>query len=146
MDRTSSMGLWTYAKNYLDAGYAVATSVPRALAPTPAYYLYCHAIELALKAYLRGSGASIRDLKKIGHDLNKAYRKALGMGLANICTLTEELVDVIELVNPIYSNKEFEYIKIGAKTLPQIDVLQAAAGSLIYGIKQFCYEKRDTHN
>ena len=49
MDRTSSMGLWTYAKDYLEAGYTVTTNVSRALAPTPAYYLYSHAIELALK-------------------------------------------------------------------------------------------------
>ncbi len=145
MDRTSSMGLWTYAKNYLDAGYAVATSVPRALAPTPAYYLYCHAIELALKAYLRGSGASITDLKKIGHDLASAYNRALSVGLKDICPLDPELVDAIKLVNSIYSKKEFEYMKVGFKTLPQIGVLQATASSLIHGLERFCREKRDTH-
>jgi hypothetical protein len=146
MDRTSSMGLWTYAKDYLDAGYAVTTSVPQALAPTPAYYLYCHAIELALKAYLRGTGESITDLKRIGHDLSKAYKKALTIGLKDICELTPELVEAIELANPIYSTKEFEYMKVGAKTLPNIKVLHATAGSLIYGIKKFCCEKRDIHN
>jgi hypothetical protein len=139
------MGLWTYAKDYLDAGYAVTTSVPRALAPTPAYYLYCHAIELALKAYLRGTGASITDLKRIGHDLSKAYKKALSIGIKDICELTPELVEAIELANPIYSKKEFEYIKVGFRTLPNINVLQATAVSLIYGIKQFCYKNRDIH-
>ena len=146
MDRTNSMGLWTYAKDYLDAGFAVATSVPRALAPTPAYYLYCHAIELALKAYLRGTGASITDLKRIGHDLTKAYKTALRIGLKDICELIPEQVEAIILVNPIYSKKEFEYIKVGAKTLPNINVLQGTAGSLIYAIKQFCYEKRNIHD
>ena len=146
MDRTSSMGLWTYAKDYSDAGYTVISAMPRALAPTPAYYLCCHAIELALKAYLRGKRASINELKRIGHDLSKAYKKALNNGLEDICVLTPEEVDAIELVNPIYSKKEFEYKRVGTKTLPRIDVLHATANSLIYGIKQFCYEKRNIHN
>ena len=146
MDRTNSMGLWTYAKDYLEAGYAVTTSMPRAHAPTPAYYLYCHSIELALKAYLRGTGASIKDLKRIGHDLSKAYKKALGTGLKDKCTLTPEQIGAIELVNPIYSKKEFEYIKVGFRTLPNIDVLYSTAISLIHGIKQFCYEQRSIHN
>ncbi|GAB4232353.1 MAG: hypothetical protein OHK0028_07770 [Deltaproteobacteria bacterium] len=146
MDRTSSMGLWTYAKSYLDAGYAVATSVPRALAPIPAYYLYCHAIELALKAYLRGTGASITEIKRIGHDLSKAYKKALSIGLNDIYELTPEQIEAINLANPIYSKKEFEYIMAGFKTLPNINVLQGTAGSLIGGIRQFCNEKRNIHN
>jgi len=146
MDRTSSMGLWKYAKDYLDAGYTVTTSGPQTLAPIPAYYLYCHAIELALKAYLRGTGASIADLKRIGHDLSKARKKAIGIGLRDICELTPEQVEAIELANPIYSKKEFEYIAVGFKTLPNIKVLQATAGSLIYGIKTFCHEKRLVHN
>lgn len=146
MDRTSSMGLWRYSKDYLEAGYAVATALPRAVAPTPAYYLYCHAIELALKAYLRGKGASIKDLKRIGHDLFKAYDKAMSIGLKNLCELTPELVDAIKLVNPTYSKKEFEYITAGAKTLPQIEIIQETAVSLIYGIERFCCEKRNIHN
>ena len=62
MDRKSSMGLWTYAKDYCDAGYTITTSVSRDLAPIPAYYLYCHG-RIGLKAYLRGAGVSIRRSK-----------------------------------------------------------------------------------
>ncbi len=146
MDRTSSMGLWTYAKDYMEAGYIVISNMPRALPPTPAYYLCCHAIELALKAYLRGTGASILNLKRIGHDLLKAYKEALRVGLKDIYELTPEQIDAIELVNNLYSNKEFEYIKVGFKRLPQIDVLYGTATSLVYALKQFCNEKRDIHN
>ena len=146
MDRTSSMGLWTYANNYLDAGYAVATSVSQALAPIPAYFLYCHAIELALKAYLRGAGSSITEIKRIGHNLSKAHKIALSIGLNDVCELTQEQAEAIELANPIYSKKEFEYITVGFKTLPNIKILQSTAGSLIYGIKKFCNEKRNIHN
>jgi len=62
-DRTNSMGLWTYAKSYLDAANTVASSADRGLIPTPAYYLVCHSIELILKAFLRGSGAELEELR-----------------------------------------------------------------------------------
>jgi len=39
MDRSSSMGLWTDTKEYLNAAKVVASSSDRELVPTPAYYL-----------------------------------------------------------------------------------------------------------
>jgi hypothetical protein len=42
----------------------------------PRYFPYCHAIELALKAYILASGGEDREVRKIKHDLGKAYRRA----------------------------------------------------------------------
>jgi hypothetical protein len=47
----------------------------------PRYFLLCHAIELALKAFLTLHGASEPDLKKIGHDLKKLLKHAEKFGL-----------------------------------------------------------------
>jgi hypothetical protein len=146
MDRTNSMGLCRYARDYSDAGRVVSEKLVSAVAPTPAYYLYCHAIELVLKAYLRGSGLSLEELKKIGHDLSGAYKRALDARLNDKCKLTPEMEQAIELVNPIYRDKEFEYIKIGARTIPTIDILREISELLILSLERFCYEKMNVHS
>ncbi len=58
--RLAPSGYHHYAAEFLDA----ARHVPRrpGIAPVP-YYLYCHSVELALKALLLAKGASVRDVK-----------------------------------------------------------------------------------
>jgi len=146
MDRTNSMGLWHYAKDYSDAGRVVVENLKEAIAPSPAYYLYCHAIELALKAYLRGSGARLEELKQIGHDLSMAYKKALAAGIKNECKITLDMERSINLVNQVYREKEFEYIKTGARTIPTIAILRATTDLLVVELKRYCYDKRNVHN
>lgn len=124
----------------------VIENLKRAIAPSPAYYLYCHAIELVLKAYLRGSGSSLEELKHIGHDLSKAYEKALVAGLKSKCALTPDMETAINLVNQVYRDKEFEYIKIGARTIPTIEILRETTELLVSNLERYCYKKRDLHN
>jgi hypothetical protein len=51
--------------------------------PGPVYHLLCHAIELALKAYLAASGVPITTLANhIRHDLEVAFRCAQKHGFA----------------------------------------------------------------
>jgi hypothetical protein len=49
----------------------------------PRYFLFCHAIELVLKAYIARADReiTIKKLKDVGHDLTKAYNKAIALGL-----------------------------------------------------------------
>ena len=48
----------------------------------PRYFLLCHSIELALKAFLALHGESASDLQnKFGHDLNKLLERAERCGL-----------------------------------------------------------------
>src|SRR5262249_39379708 len=49
----------------------------------PVYFLLCHAMELALKAYLAASGVSAKTLRnEIRHDLEQGLRDAKSHGLA----------------------------------------------------------------
>ena len=52
----------------------------------PRYFLLCHAIELALKAFLALHGESESDLRlKFGHDLKKVLKRAKEFGLTLTC-------------------------------------------------------------
>jgi len=52
----------------------------------------------------------------------------------------------IDLVNVVYRDKEFEYIKTGARTIPTIDILRATTELLIKSLERYCYEKMNVHN
>ena len=48
---------------------------------SPRYFLFCHAIELALKAYILATGGDQKELRvTIKHDLQKAYDRATALG------------------------------------------------------------------
>lgn len=91
MDRTSSMGLWTYSHDFMIAANELV-KLNNAHTDGPAYYLISHAIELSLKAFLRGSGLSLDELKSwknIGHDLCKCLSKAETLNLNNFIEISD---------------------------------------------------------
>jgi hypothetical protein len=66
----------------------------------PRYFLLCHAIELALKAYLAKVGATSEQLKyEFGHKLGKLLDEAVDMGPR----LTTETQERIKLLNEAHS-------------------------------------------
>jgi hypothetical protein len=59
-----------------------ATDVqPKNSALEPKYFLYSHAIELTLKAFLMVNGRTEKDCQRISHDLAQALRISEGIGL-----------------------------------------------------------------
>lgn len=88
-ERTTAMGLARYAFEYIEAALVVDDRMGQrkefqVIAPIPALYLAGHGIELSLKAYLRHHGVSVRKLQKLGHDLDRCYRRAIELGLHNV--------------------------------------------------------------
>ena len=74
------MDFFTRAREFRQA----YNDLPRRYPPDwPRYFMLCHAIELALKAYLALHGVSVRKLqsRKFGHDLEKLLSKAMERGL-----------------------------------------------------------------
>ena len=58
----------------------------------PRYFLLCHSIELALKAYLALSGATPEQLKyDFGHKLDELIDEAVKKGLPLSATIQEEI-------------------------------------------------------
>jgi hypothetical protein len=76
-DRSPALGLWNFAWEYAEAAKKV---VGEPELKHVAYYLICHSIELALKAFLRAKGKEMDDLKKLGHNLEATLREAERLG------------------------------------------------------------------
>jgi hypothetical protein len=147
MDRTNSMGLWTHANEFYQASCILLQPNNEGLLD-PSYYLVSHSIELALKAFLRGSGVSLDDLKnprKFGHDLNKGLNKSIRLGLKSFLPITEKDIFAISTINDYYKAKELEYIVTGFKRYPKMELLTSFNGRLLDAINQFCFDKMNIH-
>lgn len=129
--KTYHIGLWNYAKQFFSAAEKLRGYEER-LSGAPVYYLYGHAIELVLKAFLVHRGRSEKELRRIGHNLVAAWEKARAEGLAGNSEKVIEASETIQLINPYYEAKELEYIVSGAKQYPDIIHMHNVAENLIY--------------
>lgn len=143
MNQTNSMGLWTHANEFYHAVLVLVRPENDGLLH-PSYYLTSHSIELALKAFLRGNGVSLDDLKnqkKLGHDLEKILNNATYLGLGTFLEITEKDKFAVYAINDYYKGKELEYIVTGFKRFPKIELLISFNGRLLDAIKQFCFQR-----
>jgi hypothetical protein len=75
----------------------------------PTYFLLCHSIELALKAYLAASGVSEARLRnELGHDIRHALRSARGHGFT---PTDKRFPDIVRLLAPYHLDHSFRYPK-----------------------------------
>lgn len=80
--RTTALGLFNYAHSYWASAVALNYAAREVSHPdAPVRFLYYHAVELYLKAFLRMSGASVKDVKDIGHRVVRLYNVAVEKGL-----------------------------------------------------------------
>jgi hypothetical protein len=94
-DRTTAFGLFNYAHTYWQSAVILRKTRVKATHPDdPPWYLYSHAVELFLKAFMRAKGMSPRDLKqKYGHKLVPLGEAAEKNGLL----VDDEVRDVLTL-------------------------------------------------
>ena len=117
-ERTTPFGLWRFASDYLSAAQLVGAASKHEMS-APRYYLLGHAAELALKAFLLSKGVPLDELKfKIVHDLEKAFTRAVGFGLAELASISPEEEYFLRLLNKTYKPKEHEYIVTGYREFP----------------------------
>jgi hypothetical protein len=138
-DRTKPIGMLRYAIEFYAAAIATDDAIGdtdgyEITAPTPVNYLIGHAIELGLKAYLLQSGRSLADIKSIGHRLCLAYNEARKDGLDAHFQPAPEDVTVLDALDTLYSDKQFEYIETGPKTFPVFGPLRHFARELLLGV------------
>lgn len=131
------MGLWTQAKTFASAADFLIGNGWKAPSDDPTYYLLGHAIELALKSFLRAKGKSLDELKGKGlrHDLSAALKQAEAFDLRAYVDLSTEQKAAIRVLSVYYVDKEFEYIVTGFKLLPTLEILQECAKALIHGVQ-----------
>jgi hypothetical protein len=73
-----SLSLWNDAQAFI---LAADSLVQNSQVDLPTYFLLGHALELTIKAYLAAHGLKTRELKKVGHDLQRAFENAVSLGL-----------------------------------------------------------------
>jgi hypothetical protein len=124
----------------LQAGqHAVAVELP------VSHYLYGHALELTLKAFLVARGKRKGELKQIGHDLVACLDAARSAGLDQLAIVSGPERAAIELLNEAYESKDLEYagetIPAGRLSqLPSTAVLDRLVARIAAAIRQTCLD------
>lgn len=143
--RIGPISLWQYAQSYESA----ARHVPKPDAPYEPvrYYLVCHAIELALKAYLSLHHVTMHELSEspYGHKLDIILSKAEAKGLLALVSLSTDQLAEIRKATKYYNGKLFEYPAYGEAfraypDLPNLTTLFFAASKLVDTLAQPCKE------
>lgn len=139
--RTTSIGLLNYAKEYFKAYEILKKNGNFGDFSPVLLYLFCHGIELCFKSFLKSEKYSIRELKVIGHDLKKLYKKCQEKGLNKFNIFTNQDFSNIDLLNNYYEEKEFEYIRTGYKQFPRdLEATLDSFKNFINQIEQKCSE------
>lgn len=101
-------------------------------------FLACHALELALKAYLalRGQGPGATSATGVKHDLRVLLAQAEACGLRELAQLTPQHLAQIRRCAPYHSHAVFEYPALaealrGHPRAPDFEVLLSAAALLV---------------
>src|SRR5690348_8855251 len=91
-----------YAKDYLVAAESLVRQDADGF-PFVHYYLVCHSLELALKAFLSAKGSKTRVLKNsFNHSLRKLLAEAQRTGLRDFVCLQQEQVEQIKRADTYY--------------------------------------------
>lgn len=124
-DRTTAFGLFNFAHSYWKSASALTKAKVRAThAHDPIWYLYTHAVELFLKAYLRAKGATEDDLrKKYGHKVSTLAADAEKDGLH----FDDEDREVVGLMDQLGTT--LRYIRRGPWTRPSLEALERTCRS-----------------
>lgn len=111
--------LFSLSDEFLEAARVLQETPPvRVGYRSATYYLLGHSGELMLKAFLFKHGLSIKELRKINHDLEKLATLAREKGLPE----KVGLIHVLHLAAS-YKDKGFEYRTRKKLTFPPIDLL-----------------------
>jgi hypothetical protein len=146
-ERMGPLALELYAEMYLSA----AESLPKPTVPFEPVrpYLVCHAIELALKAFLSLRGRAMVDLAdgQFGHKLSAILTEAEAADLLALVPLSSAHRKAITSAESYYACKVFEYPAVGEAlsaypSMPPIDALFEAASLLTRSLATPCREAK----
>lgn len=105
----------------------------------PVYYLYSHAFELTLKAFLRVKGHSSDDVrKKFGHKLQLVWTACLNEGLKLNPVAQAFVEQIVDLLDPYATEYEFRYVKTGFKSLPSLEDIESSLNDLLETVRPLC--------
>ena len=126
-DRTTAVGLFNTARSYWQSAEHLNAAALKVSHPSaPVTFLFCHAIELYLKAYLRGHGRTVADLRKVGHRVANLAGIASAAGLS----LGPEHTEILSHIEDADVANESRYIVTGFTTRLPNEALASVAEHL----------------
>ena len=137
MNQTTSFGLWRFSKEYLSAAVLVGADPEHEISPVR-HYLLGHSAELVLKAFLLARGVSLKELKTIGHDLERSLDRAKNLGLLNLVSIPPEEDYSVRLLSKTYKLKEHEYIVTGYRHWPQPALMVSFIERILMATQNLC--------
>lgn len=138
MSKYPHIGILTTARDFLDAANRLNDGPQCTAAPMPVYYLYFHCIELCLKSYLCFRSMSDKEMRNdLRHDLDSCWTCSVKQGISDLVPDSQELVECIKIMNPLYRGKELEYYVHGLKRVPEISHVFRSANMLHSELDKF---------
>ncbi len=129
-ERSNAMGFYHQAQSYRAAAEVLMkTGKTGATHPEhPIRFLYYHAIELYLKAFLRMHGYTPRELasRKFGHNTLRLTKKVGKLGIQ----FDDEDMEIFKIMGKTDAVIRSRYIKTGAFRWPTLEGLSRACESL----------------
>lgn len=124
-EKTTAYGLYCFAHSYWRSAAALRKIDVKATHPDdPVWYLYCHAVELFLKAYLRAKGVSVKALRdKYRHKVSALAEAAEQYGLP----FDDEDREVTGIIDQLGTT--LRYIQRGPFTRPSLGALDRTCNS-----------------
>ncbi len=121
------IGTFNYAHSFWGAAcalYSKEWETSETHPSSPMEFLYWHAIELFLKAYLRADGVPEDQLKggKFGHKVLTLAQESVRRGLP----LSTHAMEVISYMPSHDDMIELRYLKVGSKTVPDHEEVDTA--------------------
>jgi hypothetical protein len=106
----------------------------------PVYYLYCHTMELTLKAFLLARGLSVDEIRsrRLGHNLQGLWKECNAQGLKVQSAKAAALGQTIKLLNPFALRFDFRYLRVGMISLPPLEAVRGDAEHLIKLVRPHC--------
>jgi hypothetical protein len=125
-DRTTPLGLFNFAESYREAADKLAMELARPRFDSPPRYLFYHSIELYLKAFLRSTGLTVREIKDKSHGFCALCAACTERGLSP----DDEDRQVIGLINAQGNYIRARYIETGPMTVATLEALSRTGASL----------------
>ncbi|MNU78041.1 hypothetical protein D3C71_676250 [compost metagenome] len=100
------------------------------------YMLIAHALDLALKAYLRTRGATVTGLNEAGHGLPKPHDDAIKKGLGALWPPAADLLATLQILESANDQQALRYIVTGMTSRPDWTGVTGQAEGIIDALKE----------
>jgi hypothetical protein len=111
---------------------------------TPMYFMYMHAIELALKASLRAAGLPIAaDRKRKHHQITELYEESRALGLRIGPDDAFDLRNVVALLEGANEDQGLRYFTLKSQSIPELSWLRDTVEKLLRAVEPGVMKKAE---